>query len=71
MSIYLLAAIRREHRRLTAVCQGMDRTDVPLGVVRLIEGAMLDLDEAAHLLEADLVTAPPRPTLADPGRAAR
>jgi hypothetical protein len=59
MSVYLLAAVRREHRRLTAISQGLDRRATPPGVVRLVEGAMLDLDEAAHLLEHDLEATPP------------
>lgn len=51
MRVYLLAAVRREHRRLTHVAQNLDRSSTPDAVVSLIEEAMLSLDDAAAILE--------------------
>jgi hypothetical protein len=52
VNVYALAAVRREHRRVTHLAQNIDRESVPPAVVQLIEDAMLDLDDAARLLRA-------------------
>lgn len=51
MRVYLLAAVRREHRRLTVLSHQIDRSNTPPSVIRLVEDAMLSLDDAATQLE--------------------
>jgi hypothetical protein len=51
----LLARIRRQHVELTLLVRALDRDRVPDPVVKYLEGAMLDLDDAQDTLARLLV----------------
>ena len=51
----LLARIRRQHLDLTRLVRALDRDRVPDPVVKYLEGAMLDLDDAQDTLARLLV----------------